>query len=67
MSLLDIGMIVRVFAHDPGDMGLIPGRVKLKKMVLDASLLSTQPYKIGIKDAVEQSRARSSAVSYTLV
>ena len=36
----------------------IPGRVipKTQKMVLDASLLSTQHYKVRIKGKVEQSR-----------
>ena len=33
----DIGIMVRVFANDPGDQGSIPGRVipKSQKMVLD--------------------------------
>ena len=41
---LYIGMMVRVFANGPGDLGSIPGRVipKTQKMVLDASLLNTQ-------------------------
>ena len=39
----------------------------LKKMVLDASLLNIQQYKVGIKDKVEQSRERSSALPYTSV
>ena len=49
---------VRVFANGPGDLGSIPGRVipKTQKMVLDASLLSTQHYKVRIKGKVEQSR-----------
>ena len=34
---------------------------RLKKMVLDASLLNTQHYKVRIKGKVEQSRERSSA------
>ena len=48
---------VRVFANGPGDLGSIPGRVipKTQKMVLDASLLSTQHYKVRIKGKVEQS------------
>ena len=56
--LPDIGLGVRVFANDPGDLGSIPGRVipKTQKMVLDASLLSTQHYKVQIKGKVEQSR-----------
>ena len=42
----------------PGDLGSIPGRVipKTQKMVLDASLLNTQHYKVRIKGKVEQSR-----------
>ena len=41
-----IGMMVRVFANGPGDLGSIPGQVipKILKMVLDASLLNTQHY-----------------------
>ena len=52
----DLG--VRVFANGPGDLGSIPGRVipKTQKMVLDASLLNTQHYKVRIKGKVEQSR-----------
>ena len=54
----DIGLAVRVFANRPGDLGSIPGRVipKTQKMVLDASLLNTQHYKVRIKGKVEQSR-----------
>ena len=49
---------VRVFANGPGDLGSIPGRVipKIQKMVLDASLLNTQHYKVRIKGKVEPSR-----------
>ena len=49
---------VCVFANGPGDLGSIPGRVipKTQKMVLDASLLNTQHYKVRIKGKVEQSR-----------
>ena len=36
-------------------------------MVLDASLLNTQQYKVGIKGKVEKSRERSSALSYLSV
>ena len=36
-------------------------------MVLDASLLNTQQYKVGIKGKVEQSKERSSALPYTPV
>ena len=54
----DIGLGVRVFANGPGDLGSNPGRVipKTQKMVLDASLLNTQHYKVRIKGKVEQSR-----------
>ena len=40
--------MVRVFANGPGDPGSIPGRVipKTLKMVLDATLLKTQHYKV---------------------
>ena len=67
--LPDIGLAVRVFANRPGDLGSIPGRVipKTQKMVLDASLLNTQHYKVRIKGKVEQSRERSSALPYILV
>ena len=47
----DIGMMVRVFAKGPGDLGSIPGRVipKTPKIVLNASLLNAQHYKVRIK------------------
>ena len=47
-----------MFANGPGDLGSIPGRVipKTQKMVLDASLLNTQHYKVRIKGKVEQSK-----------
>ena len=40
---------------------------RLKKMVLDATLLNTEHYKVRIKGKVGQSRERSSAIPYTLV
>ena len=36
-------------------------------MLLDAFLLNTQQYKVGIKGKVEQYREMSSALPYTLV
>ena len=59
----------RVFANGPGDRGSMPGRVipKTQKMVIDTTLLNTQHYKVRIKGKVEQSRERSSTLSYTLV
>ena len=69
VSIQDIGLAVRVFANGSGDLGSIPGRVipKTQKMVLGASLLNTQHYKVWIKGKVEQTRERSSALPYTLV
>ena len=54
--------MVRVFANGPGDQGSVPGLVipKTQKVVLEASLLNTQHYKVRIKGKVEQSRERSS-------
>ena len=59
-----IGLVGRVFANDPGDLGSIPGRVipKTLKMVLDTSLLNTKQYKVRIKGKVEKSRERRSAL-----
>ncbi len=61
--------MVRVFANGPGELGSIPSQVilKIEKMVLDATLLNTQHYKVRIKGKVEQSRERSSALPYALV
>ena len=64
-----IGLMSRVFANDPGDRGSILGRVipKTQKMVLDATFLSTQHYKVKIKGKVEQSSEGSSTLPYTSV
>ena len=64
-----VGLVGRVFANDPGDLGSIPGRVipKTLKMVLHTSLLNTQQYKVRIKGKVEQSKERSSALPYASV
>ena len=61
--------MVRMFANCPGNLVSIPGQVipKTQKMVLDASLINTQNYKVQIKGKVEQSREKSSALPYTLV
>ena len=58
-----------VFPNGPGDLSTIPDHVipKTLKMVLDASLLNTQQYKVRIKGKVELSRERSSALPYTSV
>ena len=57
----------RVFNNGPGDQGSIQGRdiPKTQKMVLDATLLNTQHYKVRIKSKVEQSREWSSALPYS--
>ena len=57
----------RVSANGRGARGSIPGRVipKTQKMLLDASLLNTQHYKVRIKGKVQQSKERSSALPYT--
>ena len=54
----------RVFANGPVDRGSIPGWVisKIKKMVLDATLLDSQHYKVRIKGKVEQSKEWSRAL-----
>ena len=64
-----IGLMSKVFVSGRGDRGSIPGRVipKTQKMVLDASLLNTQHYKVWIKGKMEQSRKRTSALPYTSV
>ena len=61
--------MVVVYAKGPGNLGSFPGRVipKTQKMILDATLLNIQPYKVRIKGKVEQSRERNNALSYTLV
>ena len=43
--------MARMFANGPGDRDSVPGRVipKAQKMVLYASLINTQHYKIRIK------------------
>ena len=44
-----------MFTNGPGDLGSIASRVipKTQKMVLDATLLNTQHYKVRIKGKVE--------------
>ena len=58
-----------MFANGPGDLGSILSRVipKTPKILLDASLLNTQHYKVRIKGKVEQSREKCGALRYTLV
>ena len=60
------GLVGRVFANGPEDLGSIPGRniPKTLKMILDTSLHNTQQYKVRIKGKVMQSWERSSALPY---
>ena len=62
-------MCLLVVTNGPGDQVSIPGRVipKTQKMVLDATLLNIQHYKVRIKGKVEQSRERICTLPYTLV
>ena len=62
-----IGQMSRVFTNGLVDQGSIPGRVipKTQKMVLNATLLNTQHYKVEIKGKVGQSRECSSALHNT--
>ena len=54
ICLLRIGLMSRVFDNSLEERGSIPGR-HTKKMVLDATLLNTQHYKVRMKGKVEQS------------
>ena len=49
-------MTVRVFANGLGDLGSVPGQVipKTQKMVLDASLLNSQHYKVRNESKMKQ-------------
>ena len=53
-----------MFVNGLGDGGSIPGQVipKTQKMVLDATLLNTQHYKVWIKGKLKQFREWSSAL-----
>ena len=55
-TLPTIGLMSRVFTNGLGDRDSIPGRVipKTQKMLLDATLLRTQHYKVRIKGKVDQ-------------
>ena len=63
------GLVGRVFANGPRELGSIPDCIipKTLKMVLDTSLLNTQHYKVCIKGKVEQSWERSSTLPYISV
>ena len=63
-----VGLVGRVFANGPVDLGSVPSRVipKTLEMVLDTSFLNAQQYKVRIKGKVEQFMERSST-PYTSV
>ena len=63
------GLAGRVFTNGLGKWATVPSQImpESQKMVLDASLLNTQHYKIGIKSKVGKSKERSCALSYILV
>ena len=62
-----IEIMVKVFANGRGDQGSIPGRIipKSQKMVLDASLLNTQNYKVQIKSKRSNPEKRVVPSPYT--
>ena len=64
-----IGLVSRVFANGPEDLGSVSGHFipKTLKMILDASLLNTHQFKVRIKGEVDQSRERSSFFPYISV
>ena len=64
-----ISLMIRIFGNDPGDRVSVPGRAipKTQNIVLYATLLNTQHYKVRINDKVEQSRERTSTLPYTSV
>ena len=68
ISVIYYGIMVRVFANDPGDLVLIPGRVipKIQKWYLMVPLISARHYKSRIKGKEEQSREKCSTHPYTL-
>ena len=66
-----IYLVSLVFTNGPGEIK-VQSQVESyqglkKKVVLEATLLNTQHYKIQIKGKMEQSRERSSALPYTSV
>ena len=66
---LNISLMSREFANDPGEWGSILGRVipKTRKMILEAASLRCQHYKVRIKGKMVKSKEWSSALPYILV
>ena len=68
MLFVYIGIMVKVFAN----LTVAPNTIfrvipKTQKMVLGATLLNTQHYKVRVRGKVEQSKERSSTLSYIFV
>ena len=53
--------------RETGAQSQVESYQRLKKMVLDASLVKIQYYEVRIKGKMEQSRERSNTVFYTSV
>ena len=49
------------------DQSQVASYQRLKKIILDTSLLNTQQYKLRIKFKVQQSREKSCTLPYTVV
>ena len=64
-----IGLVVEYLpmAQETGVQSQVESYQRLKKMVLDTSLLNTQHYNVPFKGKVGQSRERSNPFSYTSV
>ena len=54
-------------AQETGILSQVESYQRLKKVVLDTSLVNTQHYKVRFKGKVEQSRESNSTLLYTLV
>ena len=64
-----IGLMSRVFINGPEDWVSILGWVisKIQKMILDATFLNTQHYKVKNQDKAEESKEWNSILPYTSV
>ena len=64
-----IGLVVECsqMAQETGVQSQVESYQRLKKMVLDPSLLNTQHYKVHFKGKVEPSREKSNTFPYTSV
>ena len=67
LSMLILYFLLSQMVWETGVLFQVEPYQRLKKMVLDTSLLNTQHYKVSIKGKVEQSRERNDTLPYTLV